>query len=150
MYKRILHSTDGSNVSNLALRQAVMLAAAFRSELRIVTVVDTFSFDQSWWVNAGGFEEIMERMRQGANKMLSDAKAEASKSGVEADTRLLDLDERGQRISDRIANEAAAWPADLIVLGTHGRRGMDRLVLGSVAEGVARTATAPVMLIRET
>jgi nucleotide-binding universal stress UspA family protein len=72
------------------------------------------------------------------------------KAGVRTETRLLDLDEQGQRISERIANEAVAWPADLIVLGTHGRRGMDRLMLGSVAEGVARAATVPVMLVRGT
>jgi nucleotide-binding universal stress UspA family protein len=89
-------------------------------------------------------------MRESSNKLLAEARSEAEKAGVRAETQLLELDERSQRISDRIANEAAAWPADLIVLGTHGRRGMDRLVLGSVAEGVARTATAPVMLVRGT
>ena len=148
MYRRILFATDGSTVSNLALRQAVMLAAAFGSELRIVCVTDHFSFDQSWWVNAAAFEELIERMRQSSNKLLSEADKIAKEAGVQADTRLLELDERGQRICDRIVSEAAAWSADLIVLGTHGRRGMDRLVLGSVAEGVARAATAPVMLVR--
>ncbi len=149
MYRRILFATDGSPVSDHALVQAVTLAAAFGSELRIVCVTDHYSFDQSWWVNAAAFEELLERMRATSETYLSQARTEAEKSGVHADTRLLELEEPGQRISDRIAREAAAWPADLIVLGTHGRRGMDRLVLGSVAEGVARMATAPVMLVRE-
>ncbi len=148
MYRRILLATDGSSVSNQALAQAVMLAAAFQSELRVVCVTDQYSIDQSWWVNAEAFEELVQRMRAASNKILSEAAAEAQKSGVRAETRLLELQERGQRISDRIANEADAWPADLVVLGTHGRRGMDRLVLGSVAEGVARRASAPVMLVR--
>lgn len=150
MYGHILFATDGSTVSNLALRQAIMLAAAFGAELRIISVTDHFSFDQSWWVNAGAFEELVERMRQSSNQQLSEARKEAEEAGVRADTRLLELDEQGQRICDRIVSEAATWPADLIVLGTHGRRGMDRLVLGSVAEGVARAATAPVMLVRGT
>jgi len=148
MYKRILFATDGSSVSNLALRQAAMLAAAFKAQLRIVTIADQYSFDQSWWVNAEAFEQLLSRMRESWSKVLAEAQAEARKSGIEAETRLIELEEQGQRISDRISHEAAAWPADLIVLGTHGRRGMDRLVLGSVAEGVARTAAAPVMLVR--
>lgn len=148
MYRRILLATDGSSVSHQALAQAVGLASAFGSQLRIVCVTDQYSIDPSWWVNAEAFEELVQRMRAASNQVLSEACAEAQKSGVHADTRLLELEERGQRISDRIANEAAAWPADLIVLGTHGRRGMDRLVLGSVAEGVARRASAPVMLVR--
>lgn len=148
MYKRILFATDGSSVSNLALRQAVMLAAAFKAQLRIVTIADQYSFDQSWWVNAEAFEQLLSRMRESWSKVLAAAQGEAQKDGVEAETRLLELEEQGQRISDRIAHEAASWPADLIVLGTHGRHGVDRLVLGSVAEGVARTAAAPVMLVR--
>ncbi len=148
MYGRILFATDGSSVSRQALAQAVSLAAALGSEMRIVCVMDQYSIDQSWWINAEAFEELVQRMRSASNKVLKDAAAEAGKSGVRAETSLLELEERGQRISDRIANEAATWPADLIVLGTHGRRGMDRLVLGSVAEGVARRASAPVMLVR--
>ncbi len=148
MYRRILFATDGSSVSRQALAQAVSLAAALGSEMRIVCVMDQYSIDQSWWINAEAFEELVQRMRSASSKVLKDAAAEAQKSGVRADTRLLELEERGQRVSDRIASEAAAWPAELIVLGTHGRRGMDRLVLGSVAEGVARRASAPVMLVR--
>ena len=148
MYRRILLATDGSSVSKQALAHAVGLAAALRCEMRVVCVMDQYSIDQSWWVNAEAFEDIVQRMRSASNKVLKDATDEASKSGVRAETKLLELEERGQRISDRIANEATAWPADLIVLGTHGRRGMDRLVLGSVAEGVARRASAPVMLVR--
>ena len=53
-----------------------------------------------------------------------------------------------RRIATAIVEEAAAWGADLIVIGTHGRRGFEHLVLGSVAEGVVRRATVPVLLIR--
>jgi nucleotide-binding universal stress UspA family protein len=61
---------------------------------------------------------------------------------------MAEIETIGHRVADVIAAEAAAWPADLIVVGTHGRRGVNRLLLGSVAEGVARVATRPVLLIR--
>jgi nucleotide-binding universal stress UspA family protein len=54
----------------------------------------------------------------------------------------------GRRASDVILEEAAAWPADLIVVGTHGRRGIGRALLGSDAEQIARSATVPVLLVR--
>jgi nucleotide-binding universal stress UspA family protein len=61
---------------------------------------------------------------------------------------MLEIEQLGRNAADLIAAEADAWPADLIVVGTHGRRGVRRLLLGSVAEGVVRTATKPVLLIR--
>ena len=64
--------------------------------------------------------------------------------------KLLEIDTIGHRIPEMIAEEAKTWPADIIVIGTHGRHGMHRLLMGSVAEGVVRMATVPVLLIRGT
>ena len=58
------------------------------------------------------------------------------------------VDSVGQRVSDIILDQAAAWPADLIVIGTHGRRGVDRVLMGSDAEQVARRSPVPVLLVR--
>jgi nucleotide-binding universal stress UspA family protein len=147
MYSRILMATDGSSVSELALKQAIGLARSFGSTLRIVCVIDRFSYDQSWWVSAGAFEDIVLRMRTHANEVLARARDVAAQAGVDAETNVIETDER-ERLSARIVKEGSDWRTDLFVLGTHGRRGMDRLVLGSVAEGVVRSASAPVLLVR--
>jgi nucleotide-binding universal stress UspA family protein len=80
--------------------------------------------------------------------ILDKAGAVAREAGVSAETALIKIDTLGQRIPQMIAADAEAWPADLIVIGTHGRRGLSHLFLGSVAEGVARVASKPVLLFR--
>jgi len=69
-------------------------------------------------------------------------------AGVAVETRLIEIDTLGHRIPEVIVADAEAWPADLIVICTHGRSGLSRMFLGSVAEGVVRVATKPVLLIR--
>ena len=66
---------------------------------------------------------------------------------VEVDTKFVILEVLAQRICDAINDEAKRWPADLIVIGTHGRHGFNHLLLGSVAEGVIRLAAKPVLVI---
>jgi nucleotide-binding universal stress UspA family protein len=148
MYKRILLGTDGSSASTLALKQAVTIAKAFSARLRIVNVIDRYSYDESWWVSPSAFEQILENMRKHAREILAEAQTVAEEADLQVEVAVLEIDEGPARISQRILQEAAAWHADLMVLGTHGRRGMDRLVLGSVAEGVVRAADAPVLLVR--
>jgi nucleotide-binding universal stress UspA family protein len=67
---------------------------------------------------------------------------------VAFETHLITIETLKQSASEAIASDAETWGADLIVIGTHGRRGLRRLFLGSVAEGVARAAATPVLLIR--
>ena len=78
--------------------------------------------------------------------MLQRARTLASDSGIAVDTVL--FDGLGGRLCDRVAEQAKDWRADLIVLGTHGRRGVSRVLLGSDAEQVLRTAPVPVLLVR--
>jgi nucleotide-binding universal stress UspA family protein len=79
---------------------------------------------------------------------LNKAKQLAKKGGVEAETKLIEIRQTGERVRDKISKDADEWPADLIVIGTHGRRGFSSLLMGSVAEGLVRMATKPVLLIR--
>jgi nucleotide-binding universal stress UspA family protein len=72
----------------------------------------------------------------------------ARDAGIKAETKLIEATPPGARIASMIAAEAKAWPADMIVIGTHGRRGVDHLLMGSVAEGVVRISPVPVLLIR--
>jgi len=145
MFKRILVAVDGSHTAGLALQEAVKLAKELRAQLRVVHVVDEVSLN---WPEGGDFAEIKEVFRKSSRQILEKADAEMRKAGMTAETKMLEIETFGHRVADMIAAEAEAWPADLIVIGTHGRRGVNRLLLGSVAEGVARVAAKPVLLIR--
>lgn len=86
-------------------------------------------------------------MTQEADKVLSTAQEIAASAGVSADSELLET--RGRRLGEAVADQARAWGADLVVVGTHGRRGVGRVLLGSGAEQVIRMASVPVLAVRE-
>ena len=145
MFKRILVAVDGSDAAGLALKEAIRLAKELQAQLRVVYVVDEVSLN---WPSGGDFEQGKETSRKSNREILEKADAEVRKAGMTAETKMLAIETFGHRIADMIATEAEAWPADLIVIGTHGRRGVHRLLLGSVAEGITRVAPKPVLLIR--
>ena len=90
----------------------------------------------------------MEITRNHSQNILVEAVGIAGDAKIEMDSKLLVIDQFDKRVSDAIEQEAESWHADLIVIGTHGRRGFRRLLLGSVAENLIRTSTKPVLLIR--
>lgn len=145
MYKRILVAIDGSDTSKRALREALQLAKDGKSALRVLHVLDLVTFSTD---TPSGFAAYEEALRVAGEQMLSDASDMAEKAGVACETKLLELEERGRRIAEEIARDAGEWRAELIVIGTHGRRGMSWLLLGSVADSLVRIAPAPVLLIR--
>ncbi|HXZ93912.1 MAG TPA: universal stress protein [Burkholderiales bacterium] len=145
MYKRILVAIDGSDTSKRALREALQLAKDGKSALRVLHVLDLVTFSTD---TPSGFAAYEEALRVGGEQMLSDASEMAEKAGVACATKLLEMEERGRRVAEEIARDAEEWRAELIVIGTHGRRGMSRVLLGSVAESLVRIAPAPVLLIR--
>jgi len=145
MYKRILVAIDGSDTSKRALREALQLAKDGKSTLRVLHVLDLVTFSTD---TPSGFAAYEDALRVGGEQMLADASDMAEKAGVACETKLLEIEERGRRIAEEIARDAQEWRAELIVIGTHGRRGLNRLFLGSVAESLVRIASAPVLLIR--
>ncbi|GCB02297.1 universal stress protein UspA and related nucleotide-binding proteins [Sulfuriferula multivorans] len=146
MYERILVAVDGSSTSDKALEEAIKLALVHKATLRLVHVVDTAMMD----VDNGGLvsvHEVWDALRQGGKTLLKKSEAHVQEADVSVDTVLLET--LGvTRVATEIVKAAKEWPADLIVLGTHGRRGFVHLLLGSVAEDVVRMATTPVLLIR--
>jgi nucleotide-binding universal stress UspA family protein len=145
MFKRILVAVDGSHTSELALQEAIKLGKELQSQLRVVHVVDEVTLN---WPEGGNFEVVMEAFRKAGCEVLAKAESELHKAGLTAETKLLELVALGHRVAEEIANDAATWPADLIIIGSHGRRGVSRLLLGSVAEGVSRVSHTPVLIIR--
>ena len=92
-------------------------------------------------------QEVRPRFLAAGQALLDEAAAELRQRGVPVETVL--LESKGDRVSELIAKQAEASQCDLVVLGTHGRRGVDRLLLGSDAEQLARIAPVPVMLVRQ-
>jgi len=144
MYERLLLPIDGSEVSMNAVRGAVELAAKLGSTVRLVYVLDASMMavpdPETGLVDVSA---LRDSFRTVGEKSLSDAEAVMKGGGVPVEKELLEGD-----VHDSIVEEADKWKADLIVMGTHGRRGVNRLLLGSVAESVARRASCGVMLIR--
>jgi len=149
MYSRILVATDGSETSELAVEQAARLATDQHAQLRIVHVVEQsrLAFAAAGPV-AVDLEGILEALRKAGQEALDRGRALAKRIGVDAETAIVGDDAIDDRVAVILAQEARRWNADLIVLGTHGRRGIDHLLMGSVAEAVARIAPAHVLLVR--
>ena len=142
MFKRILVPVDGSETSTKALVTALQLAREADGRVRVVHVLDELAY-------VSGFEytaDLIGIAREQAGKVLRDAMDVAKASGVPADSKLVEIP--GHRLGEVVADEAGTWQADLIVVGTHGRRGVGRVLLGSGAEQVLRMAPVPVLAIR--
>lgn len=145
MYQRILVPIDGSATSERALQEAIKLAAG-KSLLRLVYVLEEiYSLDAEAYAFVD-YAALQEAMRNTGGRILAQAAKKVQKAGSKVETALLDVS--GERIAGAIDGEALNWGADLIVIGTHGRSGISRLLLGSVAEAVARGSSVPVLLVR--
>lgn len=144
MYRRILVPVDGSATSQRALAEALRLGRQESAQLELVHVLgDVRLMEANSYIN---YAEIKETMKSSGKKILAQAQAVSQQAGTPAEVQLLEAN--GERIASVIVEEARRWPADLIVIGTHGRSGFSRVLFGSVAEGVVRTAHVPVLLIR--
>lgn len=146
MYERILVPIDGSDTSQFGLQEAIRVAKLAHARIRLIHVIDELSFAltvDAYSYHAG---ELLDLMRKNGAKLVENAQNTVRAQGIEADTALYENLDR--TVQQRVLDEAAAWKADLIVIGTHGRRGARRLVLGSSAEGILRGATVPVLLVR--
>jgi nucleotide-binding universal stress UspA family protein len=142
MYKRILVPLDGSDTSKLALAAGLQMAHESGGRLRLIHVLDEL-------VSIGMYEysgDLLRYAREYAAKVLEQGVATARAAGVEAESKL--VESGGKRLGDVVAQEATEWDADLIALGSHGRRGVSRVLLGSGAEQIARLAPVPLLLVR--
>ena len=148
MYKRILVAIDGSKISDLALEEAISLAREMKSQLLLLHVNEGLP---AQWEPEGApmliLPEMLDAIAEAAESLLRKAREKAERAGIPVETRLVEA--LGRRAAQVISEEARKWPADLLVLGTHGSKGFDHLLLGSVAEGVIRTASMPVLLVRQ-
>ncbi len=145
MFKRIVVPVDGSATANKALMVAVQMAHDSGGSVRIIHVIEGSNYI-SGAMQSEGFASGADSIHLAAQKILDDALALAQPSGVAADTKLFDTFDG--RLADAVGNAAIDWQADLIVVGTHGRRGIGRILMGSGAEQIMRQAPIPVLVIR--
>jgi nucleotide-binding universal stress UspA family protein len=149
MFKRILVATDGSSTASKGLRTAIELAADQQAVLHIVHVIDDMTVMPTF---EGGYiapdyvDSVVQALRESGQKVLAGAEAQARARGVVAKSVMADA--RGRSVADTLLAQAKRLRADLIVLGTHGRRGLRRVLLGSDAETIVREARVPVLLVR--
>lgn len=145
MYKKILCPVDGSSTSNCGMLEAIQLAKDQKAKIEFLNVVDNYFpiIDMS---GEAHYTDIIEILRENGKKTLEKAVETARLSGITADSKLVDSI---GHISNAIISEVKKCRADIIVMGTHGLRGFERLVMGSDAETVARTSPVPVLLVRD-
>ena len=146
MYQSILVPVDGSPTSRRGLDEAIAVGRLTGARLRLMHVVDQTSFAMSADAFGAYTGDLLTLLRQGGEQILVDAKAKVEAAGLAADTVL--RESLAGRVCDLVTAEALAWPAELIVLGTHGRRGAGRMLLGSDAKQILRLSPVPVLLVR--
>ena len=139
MYDRILVPTDGSDQSERAFEQALDLALTYDAELHLLNVVDVSSL-------AGEFDSVavVDSLEESGRKMTHRLRDRAEEAGVETVETLV---REGVPYST-ILDYADDNDVDLVVMGTHGRTGLDRYLLGSVTERVVRKSDVPVLTVR--
>ena len=145
MYQNILVPLDGSETSRRGLKEAIGLATALKARLRLLHVTSDFPIMLEM-ANTIDFEKYRSGLHQFGRNLLEETKAQAERDGLTVSTELRDL--KGGRVADAIIDEARSAGCDLMVIGTHGRRGFQRTLMGSDAERVMRESPVPVLLVR--
>ncbi|QLH84490.1 universal stress protein [Halosimplex pelagicum] len=138
MYDEILYPTDGSDGADAALEHALTLATAMDATLRVLYVVDTT------YLGSGAAEATtVESLRTASEEVVAETVETVTDRGVEATGEIREGEPYREILAD-----AEETGVDAVVMGTHGRRGLDRYLLGSVTEKVVRAADVPVLTVR--
>lgn len=146
MYQKILVAVDGSATSLRGLDEAMRVAKATGGRLRLVHVLNTLILE-SEIASTAYYQALAESIRDSGAKILEHAAMVVHDAGMPFEQKM--IEKVGAHAADEIIAQAKDWGADLIVLGTHGRRGVTRLVMGSDAERVLRQSPVPVLMVRD-
>jgi nucleotide-binding universal stress UspA family protein len=146
MYSNILVPVDGSPTSDCAVAEAAKLAAICSARVRLLHVLDMPIYTSGYEQAEIYISQIRPLALEAARDLLARGQATMENAKVPVDTEL--RESIGGRVATIIVERAVAWNADVIVMGTHGRRGIERLMMGSDAELVVRTSPLPVLLVK--
>jgi len=148
MFKRILVPVDGSPTSELGLKTAIRMAKSGKAVLVLLHVVDENMLALTGDYAGGAYiDRLVSDLRAYGRKIVARAAAAAGKQGVKTKTVLVE-NIAPRRVADIIVAQSRKARVDAIVIGTHGRRGIQRMVMGSDAEEVVRNTPVPVLLVR--
>jgi len=143
-YKRILVPVDGSSTSTRGLMEAVKLAHDARAKLLLLHVVEEYAILGIPEAGAS-IGPVLDTLKRTGRATLAKLERSARRAGGRPETKL--VEDFSGRVANAIVDQAKRWRADVIVMGTHGRRGLNRVFLGSDAELVARYSPVPVLLV---
>ncbi|HEX7683023.1 MAG TPA: universal stress protein [Trinickia sp.] len=146
MYRNIMLAVDGSTSSKRAIEEAVRIASLAHAKIHAVYVVD-----KSALFNYGGYydpQALLEALRRDGQAALGQVREALGAAGVTGDEKIVETESMADDVATCLQRYADGHAIDLVVMGTHGRRGVPRLVLGSVSERFLRFSTCPVMLVR--
>ena len=148
MYTHILVPIDGSPTSDRALTEAASLARLTGAQVRLLHILDPVTHTRGFERPETYSQDILPQAQQAGQALLESRREQLARQGIAVDTQL--LESLGASVARLVVEHAAEWKASVIVLGTLGRRGLERMLMGSDAEQIARHATTPVLLVRQT
>lgn len=143
-YKRILVPVDGSPTAAKGMKEAIKLARGSRAKLLLLHVVEGYAAFAAPELGAN-VGPLLDALAAAGRKALARIERDARDAGARPETKL--VENYGGRVADAVVQQAKRWRADLIVMGTHGRRGVKRALLGSDADLVVRYSPVPVLLV---
>lgn len=149
MYKKIFVAIDNSSTARKALDEAISLASALKASICVAFVADEAGLMQHG-MGLGSYidvDKIKVEIRAGAHKMLEEAVSRAAAAGCPSESMLIESSNR--RVAEAIAEAAESWGGDLLVIGAHGVRGFERLLVGSVAENLTRISLISLLIVRQ-
>lgn len=146
MYHKILVPVDGSETSNKALDEAIRVARMSGGQLRLLHVIGPMVQVSGYDLPVTYLNEVQEALMKSGEDIVAAASERIREANLNYDSKV--VESNITRVSEVIVDHAQSWGADLLVIGTHGRRGVRRMVLGSDAEQVVRMSTVPVLLVR--
>lgn len=146
-YKKILVAVDGSDVSYLALTEAINLAHCMQAKLCMTLVVNEFPGCEHF-PHALDLINFQKHLKEEATCILNKMNEHAKKLGIEPELKLIEINMVSKKISQAIIDAAKDWQAELIIVGTHGRHGLNRWLLGSITEELIHITPLPILLIR--
>ena len=142
---RVLLAVDDSKYSEAAVQALIGQFAPKGNDVRVLHVIEPLPsiYDGAQWGYVADWQAVIREQRKAAEELVAQTAKTLRAAGFEITTAIEDGDPKAV-----VLDCAAKWPADLILLGPHGRKGLERFLLGSVSEGVARHATCSVQIVR--
>lgn len=144
-YQTIVVPVDGSETAYAAIAKSIEFAQAFGSKIIVVQVLSLDPYIAAEYISAHQTNDLIERARTSILESLDAAKAKFNQYGIQVETKILE----GQVIHREIIKVAEENHADLIIIGSHGRTGLKKFFLGSVAQSLLGESHIPVLIVRQ-